>query len=853
MAKQPAKKTTSPITNLPQWALSLILGAAFLVLMGIYFIGPITEGKVIHQSDIVQNRGMAKEMNDYRQQNNKEALWTGRMFGGMPTFQIALQYPNNLFSTVEKVVTLGFPSPYKQIWLLFLGFFVLLLVCGVNPYLSFIGGLAYAFSSYFFIILQVGHNTKAMAAALIPPIVAGVIWAYRGKYFWGAALVLLALTLQIGANHIQVTYYMGIILIGIAVAALLEAVMKREDAGFFHNITLPRFGIASGLLLVVAMLAITPNISRLWTTYEYTDVTMRGGAELSKDKEIGKGGLDPEYAFRWSYGISESLNMLIPNLYGGGPRGSEGSTPATYKYIKDNAGKAQADEYMQGGLPFYWGDQPSTAGPTYIGAAIVFLFVFSLVLGFKNPKAWGYNKVFTAAMLFVTLLAIMLAWGRHFPALTNIFFYYFPLYNKFRAVAMILMIVQFMMPFMGMLALNEVLKREDAKKEILQSLKIAAGIVLGLTILVFLIGKTSWTFMTDKDKSDAFTQAIISDRERLFTMDILKTLFWVGSTAGILWLWLTDKLKANMVMLGIGLVVLVDLWTVNKKYMNDKDFSSKAKYQAEIEAKTKADELILQDKGDFRVLNLADDTFNDALTSFHHRSVGGYHPAKLRRYQDLIEAAIFPEIQQLGQTLNKGFTDSTLRAAFAQSSVLNMLNTKYLIFKGDQAPLQNPAALGSAWFVSELKNVKSADEELAALKGLNTRSTAVVDVAAFPDAAKIQATKDSAASVKLLSYSPNELKYESNASKEGVVVFSEIYYAKGWKAFVDDKETPHFRANWVLRAMQVPAGKHTITFKFEPESYYKGEQYTLYGSIVVLLLLAGLVAAGYRAEKKGAA
>lgn len=839
-------------SKFPKWAIGLGLAAFFLILMGLYFVNPISDGKTIFQSDIIQNRAMAKETMDFRASQHTEPLWNGRLFGGMPAFQIAMIFPNNLFATVDKVVTLGMPSPYRQIWMLFLGFFVLLLVLRVNPYLSFIGALAYAFSSYFFIILQVGHNTKAMAAALIPPIVAGTIWVYRGRYFSGGALVLLALILQIGANHIQVTYYMGIVLIGVAVAALIEAIQRKAENNFFDNITMPRFATGSVILLLMAALAPVPNLSRLWTTYEYTNETMRGKGELTTDG-TKKDGLGIEYALRWSYGIMESFNMMIPNMYGGGTGGSESMTPETYKLIKANMGKAKADEMIKN-VPTYWGDQPSTAGPTYIGAAIVFLFIFSLVLGFSNIKNWQYGKVFTASMIGVSLLAMMLAWGRNFMPLTQLFFDYFPLYNKFRAVAMILMIVQFVMPMMGLLALNEVLKRKDAKAEILKALKVSGGIALGICVFIFLVGKTSWAFVATGDSKlgEELAKTLMEDRQSMFTFDIFRTMFWILATAGLIWAWLEDKVKETVLILGMGAIVLLDLWTVNKRYLNDSDFIKKSQYQAQLSNTSKADEMILQDKSDYRVLNLAQDPFNDAMTSYHHRSVGGYHPAKLRRYQDMIEANISPEIQILGGILNKGVNDSTIRYAFSQTPVLNMMNTKYLIVQEDNQPLKNPNALGNAWFVSEIKQVNNADEELAGIKNFNPKKTAIVskDFAAQIAGASFA---DSAASIKELSYTPNEMKYESNASKEGVAVFSEIYYAKGWEAYIDDKKVDIFRANWVLRGLKVPAGKHNITFKFVPEAYIKGESYALIGSIVALLLIIGMVVADVMMNKKKSA
>ncbi len=847
--KKPAVQ--DPTSAIPSWIYTIILPVIFLLLMGLYFAGPLTESKTIYQHDIVQNRGMGKELNTYREQTGKEALWTDAMFGGMPTYQISLLFPGNLFTKIEKIITLGMQSPYKQIWMLFLGFFVLLMVCRVNPWLSFIGASAFAFSSYFFIILQAGHNTKAMAAALIAPIVAGTILSYRGKILSGSALTIFALALQINANHIQVTYYMGIILIGIAAAALIEAIKKSPENNFFDNITPTRFGVASATLLLAAGLAVLPNISRLWTTYEYTEVTMRGKSELSNTYNK-KGGLDKEYALRWSYGIIETFNIMVPNLYGGGTGTSKSQSPETYDWlVKNYGGKAKADEVIKQ-VPAYWGDQPFTSGPTYIGASIVFLFILSLVLGFqKFSSGWGYGKIFTSTIIGVSLLAIMLAWGRHFSILTDLFFDHVPLYNKFRAVAMILMIVQFVMPFIGILALNEIIKRKDAKDEIMKALKTALIITGGILLLILLIGMSTFTFEGAEDERlGALKDVLIKDRQSMFYMDTFRALFFVLGCGGAIGLMLAGKLKNAALYLVLGGLVLLDLWTVNKRYLNDSDFIPKSQYQAEISAKSAADEFIIRDKSHYRVLNIAGSTFNDALTSYYHKSVGGYHPAKMRRYQDLIEAGIQPQTESLVEKLKKGVNDSSARQAFNAAPVLNMLNTKYIIYDEKAQPIVNPIPLGNAWFVSEIKGTNTPDEELKSVTEINPAKTAVIGPDFANQVSGFTPGKDSTAYIKLLEYQPNGLKYESQNAQEGLAVFSEIFYPKGWRVFVDGKETPHFRADWVLRAMKIPAGKHNIEFKFEPESYYKGETYSLIGSIFILLLMAGLLAAEYFLGKK---
>lgn len=855
----------------PQWAIHLFMIGAFAALMFLYF-SPILQGKVIYQGDIVQNRGMAKELNDFRDATGKEALWTDAMFGGMPTFQISTVYPGNLFASIEKILTLGLSSPLKQIFMMFMCFYLLLCVCLVRPTLSAVGAFAFAFSSYFFIILEAGHNTKAMVSAYIPAIIAGTILAYRGKYGWGAAITLLALALQINANHLQITYYMGIILLGIAIAAVVEALVKKESQNFFDNIDMSRFVKASLILIFSAGLAVLPNVSRLWTTYEYTEVTMRGKSELSTDVKQG-GGLDPEYAFRWSYGVGETFNIMVPNMYGGASGSPLSEKSACYEYLKTKFGDQTAKQVINQ-MPTYWGDQPFTSGPTYIGAAIVFLFIFAMVLAFmQKGNSHFLSATFAASMLGVTVLAIMLSWGRHFPTLSHLFFDYLPLYNKFRAVAMILVIAQFMMPFLGFLAVGQVIdalqnegnnavkKGETpglslAANDILGALKISAGIALGIVAIILLGGYMIFDFVNPSEGGDAavlaqmgfpkdaitgMVSALIDDRRSMLVMDALRGLLWIAASAGAIWAFVNRKISANAMTIVLGLVMLIDFWTVNKRYLNDDNFKSKSEYQRILSQTTPADDAILKDKTHFRVLNMAVNTFNDALTSYHHKSVGGYHPAKFRRYQDMIEANIQPEMQTLGASLQKGATDSTIRLAFSKTPVLNMMDAKYIIYNKEAAPLPNPLACGNAWFVSEIKNAENADAELATLKAFDPKKTAIVGKEFEKEIAGFTASADSAATIKLTEYKPNHLTYESNSSKEGLAVFSEIYYAKGWKASIDGKEVPHFRADYVLRAMRIPAGKHTIVFSFEPESYITGEKYALMGSILVLLLIAGAV------------
>lgn len=799
------------------------------------------------QGDIVSHKGMSKELADYREKNGKEALWTDAMFGGMPAYQISTIYKGNLFSKVDEIISLGFPNPIRQLFILFLGFYFLLSTCKVNPWLSLLGGLAFMFSSYFFVILEAGHNSKAMAAAYMAPVIAGVLMTYRGRIWLGAAITILGMVLELNANHVQVTYYMGMVVIAIAIAAFVEAKQKNE---------IPAFIKASGVLAIAATLAILPNISRLWTTYEYTDYTMRGKSELST-ADSKSGGLDREYALRWSYGITETFTFLVPNLYGGASNSDIGESSEFYKKYSQNPEMRKQIEKAFGmpleqavkRMPTYWGDQPFTSGPVYIGAIIVFLYVLSFFF-VKSPYKW--------AIAGVTALTIMLSWGRNFPVLTDIFFDVVPMYNKFRAVSMILIVAEFTFPFMGILALSELIngkaeadktKNKTWAEEAWKSVMYAGGITLGLLAVIFLL---SQTFTFKGPEANGLDDLLLDDRRAMLNNDLGRAFFLVGASIALLWAFINDKIKNNLMLYGaLTALVVIDMYSVNQRYLNNDSFVAESEYQGRVATLTPADEFILKDKTHHRVFKMGD-AFNDAHTSYFHKSVGGYHPAKFRRYQDMIEKNIGPEVQALTTVMQKTPTDSAMRAALASSTVLNMMNTKYIIYNPSAQPLVNSAACGNGWFVSEIKEVKNADEELAALKGLNPVKTAVIDAKFKGEAGGTTFATDSTAKIKLTEYQPNNIKYESDNSKDGVAVFSEIYYDKGWVATIDGKEVPHFRADYVLRGLKIPAGKHKIEFNFAPKSYVQGENYSLIASIVALLLIALGIFMDFKTRKTAA-
>ena len=750
---------------------------------------------------------MSKEIADFREQTGKEALWTNSMFGGMPAFQISTLYNGNLTTYFDRVFQLGLPHPASLVFLYALGFFILLLCLKINPWLSVAGSLGYAFSSYFFIILVAGHNSKAHAIAYMAPVIAGVILTYRGKYFLGAILTMLALSLEIAANHLQITYYLMLMVIILVITQLVISIIEKQ---------LPVFAKASGILLVAAIISIGPNIGNLWTTYEYSNYTIRGKSDLTLNKENQTSGLDKDYATAWSYGIGESFTLLIPNFKGGSSHGALSENSESYKALESNQ-VPNAKEIVKG-MPLYWGQQPFTSGPVYAGAIFVFLFFLGLFI-VKGPEKWW--------LLAATVASVLLAWGHNFYGLTNFFLEYVPAYNKFRAVSMILVIAQFTIPLLGMLALQQIFSKDADQKKNFNGLKIALGITGGLCLLFALIPGAFFDFTSPEDaqlKTSGFPDwlitALISDREGILKADAFRSFIFIALAAAAIWAGIFKKLKSTYVFIFFIFLVLADMWPINLRYLSNENYVRKSSAAIPYEP-SQADEIILKDKDpNYRVLNLTANTFNDASTSYFHKSIGGYHGAKLRRYQELIEHQI-----------NKN-----------NMAVLNMLNTRYFIVKGENGaptPQVNINALGNAWFADEIKYVPNADSELVALTGFDPQKTVIVDqlfkssITAFP------AAKDTAATIKLTAYQPNDLKYDYQSATEQLCVFSEIYYDKGWNAYVDGKLSPYFRANYVLRAMVLPAGTHKIEFRFEPKSYVVGEKISFASSILIILLVLG--------------
>ncbi|MHC2990074.1 hypothetical protein OB13_00135 [Pontibacter sp. HJ8] len=782
----------------------LIAVLIFLVLTAVYFAPVLFEGKAMAQHDILQFKGGAKEIQDYREATGEETLWTNSMFSGMPSYLINTRYPGDFSGVIHTIFTFNLPAMAGNIFITLLCAYVLLVTLRLHTWLAVVGAIAFAFTSYNFIILEAGHNTKSLTIAYIPLVLAGMFYALRRNMWIGAAIFALGLTLNLHFNHLQMTYYMLLMVLVFIVVELVYAIKQGTLADL----------VKRGLVLgIAAILAVGVNFGRLYTVAEYSQHSIRGKSELTvaNSGDQTSSGLDRDYAFNWSYGVGETMTLLIPDFYGGASNTPLGKDSESYDaFVKMGLPAVQAEQIVEQGLPTYWGPQPMTSGPVYVGAIICFLFVLGLFIVHKPTRIW---------LLVATILSIVLAWGKNFEAFNYFMFDYFPAYNKFRAVSSALVIAQITIPLLGILALCRLIRDRDVIKDIDKKLLLAGGITAGICLLVWLFaGSASFVGAVDPQlqQSQFPVDAIRADREGMMRSDAFRSFIFIALAIGLLYFYLKNKLSATVAIAGVGVLILVDLWSVNKRYLNDGDFEKRV-VENHFQP-TQADQMILQDKDlSYRVLYLPN-PFNDARTSYFHKSVGGYHGAKLRRYQDVIDRHI----------------------AQNNLEVLRMLNTRYVITGDQQQPVQRvPGALGNAWFVEEVKPVNTPDEEIEALGDMDPSKTAVVDVSKF----KVPAQHFSAAgsTIKLTEYQPNYLKYEANAAQAGLVVFSEVYYADGWQAYLDGQPVDHIRANYILRAMPVPAGKHTIEFRFAPKSYEIGNTISLVSSVLLLLVLGGAV------------
>ena len=826
------------------------------------FVPQVLQGKIVDQSDIAGWKGMAQEALSHNKANPDDpTAWTGSMFSGMPTTAITDTFEGDWTKAIYRTLMSG-KRPASYLFITLAGAFLLMLSMGTRKIVAIAGAIAMTFCSYNMQIIQVGHNTKMQAIAFFPWVLAGIIFTYRSalkeekwlpKTLLGSVLFALALSMQIKANHIQITYYLAIVIFVFAIALFIHLVSNAE-----RRASLKRFFAASALLLVVGVIGIATNANKLIPTYEYTPYTMRGGSELSSEDEgHNDKGLSLDYATAWSYGISEMPNLMIPNFNGGASAGSLEEDSATGQLLKQSGYRGRELKETLSHLPLYWGPQPFTAGPMYMGAITMFLFLLGMFVAKGSRKWW----IFASGVI-----AVFLAWGNHFIWFTKLWFEYAPFYNKFRTVSMALVVLQFTLPLLGFYALDKVLRMDVPKKKVLSGLGLAYGLT-GFICLVFaLVPGLAGSFAGASDSSlpGVLAETLAEDRAGLLKADAFRS-FVLISIAAALILWSVYsksndfKKKDAAVAVAFCLIVLFDLWSTGKRYLNSSHFTTPRNFEARYTPRA-VDKLIQEDTDpSYRVLDISENTFNSSLSSYHHKSIGGYSPVKLQRYQDLIDRYLSSEIRQVYDVVGKCATVSEVSANLPYLKAVSMLNGRYVIIGGEYPPAVNSHAMGNCWFVDSFVPARTPDEEIALLATADLRHEAVIGKDfewAMEAAASVQTEESRTAdSITLNSYAPNELRYSYKTGSDRPVVFSEIYYPDGWKAWIEpagaygkvqnghyqptDKAQPLdvFRANWILRGAIVPAGEGEIVMRFEPESYQIGENISRACSITLLLML----------------
>ena len=839
-----------------------VIVAGFVVIA--YAYAPqVLQGKVVNQSDISSWKGMSHEILEWNEEHPDDpALWTGSMFGGMPATQISVDYRGDATDPFYNLLFWG-QRPPSYLIISLLGGFLLFLAFGVNPWLSAVGAIAVTFCSYNMQIVQVGHNTKMVAIAFMPWVLAALVYAYRRKALLGAVFFALALSFQIKANHPQITYYLAFIVFGYAIAELCGAVaaQRRRKAAVrnavpvsdsiltsgttveppFRETPVGRWLTASVLVLVGGLLGIATNANKLMPTYEYAGYTMRGGSELTHDEHNQTGdGLKLDYATAWSYGIEETPNLLIPDFNGGSSSGELSRDSETFRVLQSYGVNAES---MRKGMPLYWGPQPFTAGPMYLGAVSLFLFVFGLCVIRGRYKWW---------IAGVSLLALLLGWGSHFMWFSEIFFKYAPLYNKFRTVSMILVILQVTVPLMGILGVNAALfaKEPLPDRKVRNGLLTALGVTGGISLLFALFPGLAGDFSSASDAAvfggnEQLIRALQDDRRSLLRSDAFRSLIFIVLAAGVFFASWKGKLKTMPAVALLGILLLVDLWGVDKRYLNKEHFVTERNFDSQFNPRP-VDNAIHQDTDlSYRVLDLTVNTFNDAIVSYHHKTIGGYSPAKLQRYQDLIDFHIAPEMRTMIDDVNSAMstarTVGDLENALGYYPVLSMLNTKYIVVDPGSLPLTYDRRLGNGWLVSRVRTAPTADAEMAALGEIDPAVEAVIFDPEAPEGTVTEYARADSGRVELVYYSPNRLRYDVSAPAKGLAVFSEIWYPAGWKAFVDGNEVQVLRADYALRALMIEEGDHEVEFVFDPASFTVGRNISLASSIAILVLLAGAV------------
>ena len=815
----------------------VIVVALFAVLAFAYFYPADIEGRILYRHDSAAGKGMGQEISEYRQQTGETSRWTNSLFGGMPTYQIAPAYNSGkVLDQVANAYHLWLPD---YVWYLFaylLGFYILLRAFDFRQHLAALGSIVWAFSTYFLIIIAAGHYWKVMALAYLPPMIAGMVLAYKGKYLWAFVVTAIFAALEVQANHVQMTYYFLFPIAFIVIAYLVDAIRDKR---------LAHFAKATATCAAAALVGVSLNLSNLYHTWEYSKESMRGKSELVKKSSANQtnSGLDRDYITQWSYGVDETLTLLIPNAKGG----------ASVPMVMSETAMEHADNnylplYQQIGQ--YWGEQPGTSGPVYVGAFVMFLFVLGLFI-VKGPLKW--------ALFAATILSVLLSWGRNFMPFTDFFIDYVPMYAKFRTVASILVIAEFTIPLLAMLALKQIAERRELLTEKIKFVYVSLALTAGPCLLfLFFPGMFDYVSSSEMhalsqfpaDQLQPLLHNLTEMREAVFTADCRRSLFIIIIGVFVLLLFKAGKLKTAPMAAILFVLCLGDLWIVNKRYLNDDMFVDKTQRDQPMPKSAAVDQILHDTSLDYRVLNLATNTFNENETSYYLKSIGGYHPAKLRRYQELIDAYISPEMQRLYPAIAESQGDMTQVKGDSIFPVLNMLNTKYFILPlegGQTVPVQNPYAYGNAWIIDKVTYVDNANAELARVGKIDLRHEAVADKrfkAVLGDSKK----QDGESIVKLTSYAPNRLTYDVSTTKGGVIVFAENYYP-GWTALVDGKEVEIGRVNYVLRAISVTAGRHKVELSFFPKTVNTTE-YIAYAAYVVILLAILLLVFLYFRKKE---
>ena len=815
----------------------------FAVLAFAYFFPADIEGRILYRHDASAGVGAGQEQSLYNQRTGEMTRWTNSLFSGMPTYQLSPSYEStSTLNTLEKAYHLWLPENVWYLFVYLIGFYILLRAFDFRQHLAALGSIVWAFSTYFLIIIAAGHIWKVWALAYLPPMIAGIVLAYRGKYLRGLIVTGIFAAFEVHANHVQMTYYYLFVIAAMILAYLAEAIQKKQYVHFLK---------ATGACIVGGLLGILVNISNLYHTWEYGQESMRGKSELVKKNTANQtsSGLDRDYITQWSYGIGETWTLLVPNAKGGSHN----------EHLGDSKSAMEASSNQQGVKEFcaqwysYWGEQPFTAGPVYVGAFILFLFVLSLFI-VKGPMKW--------ALLGVTILTVMLSWGKNFMWLTNIFIDYVPMYASFRTVSSILVVAEFTIPLMAMMALKKIVDEPEVLKDKMKYVYISFGLTGGMAMIFALMPTMFFDFISSADLTSlkkyvgdeylgVVSENLSNMREAVFTADCWRSFFIILAGVVLLLLYRAKKLKPVTLVGALVILSLADLWQINKRYLNDSMFVPK--YEREQKQPlTQTDQLILKDQTlDYRVLNLASNTFNENETSYYHKSIGGYHAAKLRRYQELIDAHITPEMQSLFSAISKAGGDMREVNGDSIYPVLNMLNMRYIILplqSGQNVPLQNPYTYGNAWFVDKVHYANNANEELEAVGRLPLRHEAVADKK-FSDVLGESTIQDSVSIVTIENYEPNQLTYKVRSGQGGVVVFSEIYYP-GWTATIDGEEAELGRVNYVLRALKVAPGEHEVVLSFFPKSVDRTETIAYISLAILLLLIPAVVFLEYRRRKQ---